>query len=211
MDARSRGDARVSGHRAECDAHAKDTEDDKSGRARSGADDYLTKPFGAPELIDESRADCRARQAVHQEGHYASFTTGDCGRFQQHQALRQATRSTYATEYRIPGPPGPQRRPRCDAGDLLTKVGAPPLATKPTFAGEHRALGKGSSPSVKSTHVDHAAGIGYSLPKLDPRTVELIQVFLAVVACGVSPGLLALDLARSRTVDRGSTRRGAPY
>jgi two-component system KDP operon response regulator KdpE len=55
---------------------ARDREDDKVNALNAGADDYLTKPFGAPELLARIGVACRRAAVLGTEG------KGDISRFQ---------------------------------------------------------------------------------------------------------------------------------
>jgi len=69
----------------------------------AGADDYLTKPFGAPELIARATALIRRAKQYTTEATTPSFTTGDLTvDFSQHQALLDGQAiNLKPTEYRI--------------------------------------------------------------------------------------------------------------
>ncbi|MEM9512742.1 MAG: response regulator transcription factor, partial [Cyanobacteria bacterium P01_E01_bin.48] len=56
---------------------AKDTETDRVVGLELGADDYLTKPFGMPELIARCRAILRRQQLQHQVSETTALSFGD--------------------------------------------------------------------------------------------------------------------------------------
>src|SRR5256885_15719668 len=67
---------------------AKDTEDDKVAGLEAGADDYLTKPFGAPELIARAKALMRRAPPDTQRGAPPPLSScGPSGGFRQRPAF----------------------------------------------------------------------------------------------------------------------------
>src|SRR5207248_4742870 len=82
---------------------AKDTEDDKVAGLDAGADDYLTKPFGAPELLARVRAVLRRATLYSGETSEPVFESGDLkvDFAQQLASLDGRPINLTPTEYRI--------------------------------------------------------------------------------------------------------------
>jgi two-component system KDP operon response regulator KdpE len=106
---------------------AKDSEDDKVAGLDAGADDYLTKPFGAPELIARVRALMRRTKQYTKEATTPTFSTGELTvDFSQHQALRSGEPLNLTpTEYRILAYLARNAGRVVTQDDLLTKVWGP--------------------------------------------------------------------------------------
>jgi len=106
---------------------AKDSEDDKVSGLDAGADDYLTKPFGAPELIARVRALMRRTKQYTKEATTPTFATGELMvDFGQHQATRGGQPLNLTpTEYRILAYLARNAGRVVTQDDLLTKVWGP--------------------------------------------------------------------------------------
>jgi two-component system KDP operon response regulator KdpE len=106
---------------------AKDAEDDKVAGLDAGADDYLTKPFGAQELIARVRALVRRSKQYTKEATTPVFATGELTvDFGQHQAsLFGKPVNLTPTEYRILAYLARNAGRVVTQDDLLTKVWGP--------------------------------------------------------------------------------------
>ncbi len=106
---------------------AKDAEDDKVAGLDAGADDYLTKPFGAPELIARVKALVRRTKQYTKDAATPVFTTGELTvDFGQHQAsLVGKPVNLTPTEYRILAHLARNAGRVVTQDDLLTKVWGP--------------------------------------------------------------------------------------
>lgn len=103
---------------------AKDTEEDKVSGLEVGADDYMTKPFGAQELLARVKALIRRSKQYTKEAATPVFTTGDLTvDFGQHQALIGGHPINLTpTEYRILAYLAKNAGRVVTQDDLLTKV-----------------------------------------------------------------------------------------
>lgn len=106
---------------------AKDAEEDKVAGLDAGADDYMTKPFGAPELLARVKALVRRAKSYTKEAATPVFTTGNLSvDFNQHQALMNGHPVNLTpTEYRILAYLARNAGRVVTQDDLLTKVWGP--------------------------------------------------------------------------------------
>jgi len=106
---------------------AKDTEEDKVAGLDVGADDYMTKPFGAQELVARVKALLRRTKQYTKEATTPAYTTGDLTvDFGQHQAYMAGKPINLTpTEYRILAHLARHAGRVVTQDDLLTKVWGP--------------------------------------------------------------------------------------
>jgi two-component system KDP operon response regulator KdpE len=150
---------------------AKDTEDDTVAGLEAGADDYLTKPFGAPELIARATALMRRANQYTTEAKTPSFTTGDLTvDFSQHQALREGQAINLTpTEYRILAHLARNAGRVVTQDDLLTKVWGSAYRDEAHLLRVNVArLRQKVEPEPSSpTYVITRPGIGYGLTRIE--------------------------------------------
>lgn len=106
---------------------AKDSEEDKVAGLEAGADDYLTKPFGGPELVARVKALMRRSKQYTREASTPVFLTGELKvDFAQHQAfMSDHPINLTPTEYRILAYLARNAGRVVTQDDLLTKVWGP--------------------------------------------------------------------------------------
>jgi DNA-binding response OmpR family regulator len=152
---------------------ARDTEDDKVAAFEAGADDYLTKPFGAPELIARVKALMRRAKQYTKEAITPSFTTGDLTvDFSQHQALREGQAINLTpTEYRILAHLARNAGRLVTQDDLLTKIWGPAYRDETHLLRVNiaRLRQKVESEPSSPKYVITRPGIGYSLTQIENR------------------------------------------
>jgi two-component system, OmpR family, KDP operon response regulator KdpE len=136
----------------------------------SGADDYLTKPFGAPELIARVKALMRRAKQYTKEATTPSFTTGDLTiDFSQHQALREDQPINLTpTEYRILAHLARNAGRVVTQDELLTKVWGPAYRDEAHLLRVNiaRLRQKVEPEPSNPRYVITRPGIGYSLNRL---------------------------------------------
>jgi DNA-binding response OmpR family regulator len=106
---------------------AKDSEEDKVAGLDAGADDYLTKPFGAPELMARVRAVLRRAKLYSGETAEPVFESGDLrvDFAQQLASVNGRPINLTPTEYRIVAFLARHAGRVVTQSDLLTKVWGP--------------------------------------------------------------------------------------
>jgi DNA-binding response OmpR family regulator len=106
---------------------AKDSEEDKVAGLDAGADDYLTKPFGAPELMARVRAVLRRAKLYSGETAEPVFESGDLrvDFAQQLASVNGRPINLTPTEYRIVAYLARHAGRVVTQSDLLTKVWGP--------------------------------------------------------------------------------------
>jgi two-component system KDP operon response regulator KdpE len=150
---------------------AKDSEDDKVAGLDAGADDYLTKPFGAQELIARVRALVRRTKQYTKEATTPVFSTGELTvDFGQHQAtLHGKPVNLTPTEYRILAYLARNAGRVVTQDDLLTKVWGPAYRDEAHLLRVNiaRLRQKVEREPSAPRFVLTRPGIGYTLVKLD--------------------------------------------
>ena len=151
---------------------AKDTEDDKVAGLDAGAYDYLTKPFGAPELIARVKALMRRTKQYTKEATTPVFTTGELTvDFGQHQAfLAGHPINLTPTEYRIIAYLARNAGRVVTQDDLLTKVWGPEYRDEAHLLRVNiaRLRQKVEADPGKPRFILTRPGIGYTLAKQEP-------------------------------------------
>jgi DNA-binding response OmpR family regulator len=149
---------------------AKDSEEDKVAGLDAGADDYLTKPFGAPELMARVRA--VLRRAKHYSGETAEpvFESGELkvDFAQQLASLQGKPVNLTPTEYRIVAYLARHAGRVVTQSDLLTKVWGPEYESEAHLLRVNiaRLRQKIEQDPSSPRHVITRPGIGYYLAKL---------------------------------------------
>lgn len=148
---------------------AKDSEEDKVAGLDAGADDYLTKPFGAPELMARVRAVLRRARLYSGETADPVFESGDLKvDFAQQLASRNGEPVNLTpTEYRIVAYLARHAGRVVTQSDLLTKVWGPEYENEAHLLRVNIARLRQKIEQDPSTprHVITRPGIGYYLAK----------------------------------------------
>lgn len=156
---------------------AKDREYDKVAGLDAGANEYLIKPFGAPELIARVRALTRSTKPYTKEAATPSLSTGELiVEFSQHQALRGGQRIPLTpTEYRILAYLARNAGRVVTQNDLLTKVWGPAYRDEAHLLRVNiaRLRQKVEPEPVRPRYVLTQLGIGYRLARLEERRPDL--------------------------------------
>ena len=148
---------------------AKDSEEDKVAGLDAGADDYLTKPFGAPELMARVRAVLRRTKLYSGDTTEPVFESDDLKvDFAQQLALRdERPINLTPTEYRIVAYLARNAGRVVTQGELLTKVWGPEYENEAHLLRVNIARLRQKIERDPSTprHVITRPGIGYYLAK----------------------------------------------
>jgi two-component system KDP operon response regulator KdpE len=148
---------------------AKDTEEDKVAGLDVGADDYMTKPFGAQELLARVKALLRRTKQYTKEAITPAFSTGDLTvDFGQHQAFSAGKPINLTpTEYRILAHLARNAGRVVTQEDLLTKVWGPEYENEAHLLRVNiaRLRQKLEQDPSSPKHVITRPGIGYFLAK----------------------------------------------
>lgn len=150
---------------------AKDTEDDKVAGLDAGADDYLTKPFGAPELLARVKALMRRAKQYTPDATVPVFTTGELTvDFNQHQAyMTEHPINLTPTEYKILAHLAHNAGRVVTQDDLLTKVWGPAYRDEAHLLRVNiaRLRQKVEKEPARPRFILTRPGIGYSLAKVE--------------------------------------------
>ena len=148
---------------------AKDSEEDKVAGLDAGADDYLTKPFGAPELMARGRAVLRRAKLYSGDTTEPVFESAELKvDFAQQLALRDGRPINLTpTEYRIVAYLARNAGRVVTQADLLTKVWGPEYENEAHLLRVNIARLRQKIEPDPSTpkHVITRPGIGYYLAK----------------------------------------------
>jgi DNA-binding response OmpR family regulator len=149
---------------------AKDSEEDKVAGLDAGADDYLTKPFGAPELMARVRAVLRRAKLYSGDTTEPVFETGDLKvDFAQQLASRHGNPINLTpTEYRIVAYLARHAGRVVTQADLLTKVWGPEYENEAHLLRVNiaRLRQKIETNAGEPTYVITRPGIGYYMAKV---------------------------------------------
>jgi DNA-binding response OmpR family regulator len=148
---------------------AKDAEEDKVAGLDAGADDYLTKPFGAPELMARVRAVLRRTKLYSGDTTEPVFESGDLKvDFAQQLASRDGRPINLTpTEYRIVAYLARHAGRVVTQADLLTKVWGPEYENEAHLLRVNiaRLRQKLETDPSSPKHVITRPGIGYYMAK----------------------------------------------
>jgi len=148
---------------------AKDSEEDKVAGLDAGADDYLTKPFGAPELMARVRAVLRRATLYSGETSEPVFESGDLkvDFAQQLASVNGRPVNLTPTEYRIVAYLARHAGRVVTQSDLLTKVWGPEYENEAHLLRVNiaRLRQKVERDPGSPKHVITRPGIGYYLAK----------------------------------------------
>jgi two-component system KDP operon response regulator KdpE len=148
---------------------AKDTEEDKVAGLDVGADDYMTKPFGAQELLARVKALLRRSKQYTKEAATPVFSSAELTvDFGQHQAFMDGHAINLTpTEYRIIAYLARNAGRVVTQDDLLTKVWGPAYRDEAHLLRVNiaRLRQKVEKDPGKPRFIITRPGIGYSLTK----------------------------------------------
>jgi two-component system KDP operon response regulator KdpE len=149
---------------------ARDAEEDKVSGLDAGADDYLTKPFGAPELMARVRAALRRSQLSSADHGQPIFETAELevDFAQQVARVRGEQVNLTPTEFRILSFLARNAGRVVTQADLLTKVWGPEYKDEAHLLRVNIARLRGKIEPDPSTpkFITTRPGIGYTLNKL---------------------------------------------
>jgi DNA-binding response OmpR family regulator len=149
---------------------ARDAEEDKVSGLDAGADDYLTKPFGAPELMARVRAALRRSQLTSADHGQPIFETAELevDFAQQVARVRGDQVNLTPTEFRILSFLARNAGRVVTQADLLTKVWGPEYKDEAHLLRVNIARLRGKVEPDPSTpkFITTRPGIGYTLNKL---------------------------------------------
>jgi two-component system KDP operon response regulator KdpE len=153
---------------------AKDAEEDKVAGLDAGADDYLTKPFGAQELLARVNALLRRAKQYTKEAATPAISSGPLTvDFGQHQAFMEGQPVNLTpTEYKILACLARSMGRVVTQDDLLTKVWGPEYRDEAHLLRVNiaRLRQKVEKDPGQPSFVITRPGIGYSLAKLESAT-----------------------------------------
>ena len=154
---------------------AKDEESDKVANLDVGADDYVTKPVGSPELLARVKAQLRRTKQYTKEATVQVISSGELTvDFGQHQAFMAGQPINLTpTEYRILAHLAHNLGRVATQEDLLTKVWGPAYRDEAHLLRVNiaRLRQKVEKDPGKPRFILTRPGIGYTLVKLDPVPV----------------------------------------